>query len=139
MSVVKLSEKLSERHALAWILSCYYITMLEWRGNVTGAATYMKENYSEWFVLGLTLYFGLGALYCLFRKQSPISLAVLSIPQWTYTVIGLWLLFKSPTAPLATFFIHFGLFGVTIWLIQSRINRIAKGLSDDSTYPFADQ
>jgi hypothetical protein len=128
-----ISERISERHGLAWVLLCYFITMLEPRGNVSGAATYMKENYSEGIVLGLTAYFGMGFLLCLCRRQSAFSLAVLSIPQWAYTIVGLWLLFKSPTAPLATFFVHFALFGVTLFLIHARLRGIAKGNSLDDT------
>jgi hypothetical protein len=124
--------QLRERHALAFINFCYMVAMLDPRAQVTGAVAYMRDNYGEWFLYTLAAYFGLSVVLLLHRKVKPLEMAILAIPQWAYTCIGLWLLFKSPTAPLATFFIHFALFGMTAYLIHTRIRGIVEGSLDDT-------
>lgn len=128
----RITTRLYERHAIAFLLLCYLVTLLDPR-NTTGTIGFMLANYSIWFVWVLAAWAFVGAVVLLVRRAYPVTMAIASLPILAYVVMGAVFVLTSPNAPIAAFFVHFGIYGVVLFLIAMRIRAMAKGAHEDDT------
>lgn len=128
-----ITTKLYERHAIAFLLLCYFAIFMDTR-LTTGTVGFMLTNYSIWFVRFLAAWTLIGAVYLLIRRAYPVTMAIASLPILAYVVMGGVFIFSHfDTAPIAAFAIHFGVYGVVLFLIALRIRAMAKGVHNDDS------
>lgn len=130
----KITERISERHAIAFILVCYGITLLDPRAT-TGTVGFMLSNYSHYFVWLMAAWCLFGASWLILRRAYPVTMAMASLPILAYAVMGAVFVLRVSNAPIAAFFIHFGAYGLVLFLITLRIRAMAKGVHADDTLP----
>lgn len=128
----RITSKLYERHAIAFLLLCYLATLVDSR-NTSGTVGYILANYSYWFVWILAAWALLGAIYLFMRRAYPVAMAIASFPILAYAVMGAVFVLNVPNAPIAAFFTHFGIYMVVLFLINMRIRAMAKGNHGDDS------
>src|SRR5688572_1440619 len=128
----RISSRIYERHAIAFLLVCYGVILLDPR-QTSGVIGFMLSNYSHYFVWLMALWCFLGAIWLIVRRAYPVSMAMASLPILAYTVMGAVFVIRVPNAPIAGFFIHFGVYGLVLFLITLRIRAMAKGQHNDDS------
>lgn len=129
----RLLSQIYERHAIGFLLLCYFVTLLDPR-NTTGTVGWILNHYPRITVYVMALWAFVGSLWLFTQKAKPITMAIASLPILAYTVFGAsFVLSSRETAPIAAFFIHLGVYVTVLVLIALRIRALAKGIHHDDT------
>jgi hypothetical protein len=125
--------RIYERHAIAFLLFCYFVTLLDSRGT-TGTVGWILSHMPRFTVFLMASWCFCGGLWLLVAKAKPVTMAIASLPILAYAVFGVaFVLDSQETAPIGAFFIHLGVYVTILVLISLRIRALAKGTHRDDT------
>jgi hypothetical protein len=119
---------------IIFMLLCYLSLFLDAQ-RTTGVIGYIRNTYSDYFVLFLASYAFASIICLMLWKAPPVGLLLAGFPILAYCIMGLWYTLLDPTAPWAAFFVHLSSVGNVLWLVRMRIRGITHGGLDDTILP----